>query len=110
MTATSEHRFLANALEHAALDGPAETEMHLRRVVAARAAGGPPITNPYDTLARQIGEAAQRVTDAQVHGVLQAAGSQKATFEIIAAAAVGAGLLRWSLGMKVLGEALNEAK
>ena len=50
---------------------------------------------PYDDLARQIGEAAWRVTDAQVASVLAAAGSEKATFEVIAAAATGAGLPRW---------------
>ena len=36
-----------------------------------------------------------------------ATGSEKATFEIIAAAALGAGLLRWEQAMKVLDEATN---
>src|ERR1700730_13908035 len=38
---------------------------------------------------------------------LRATGSEKATFEIIAAAAVGAGLLRWRQGIKVLDEAAD---
>jgi hypothetical protein len=42
----------------------------------------------------QSGEAAWRVTDAQVASVRAAAGSEKAAFELIAAAATGAGLLR----------------
>ena len=58
-------------------------------------------------LARQIGEAAHRVTDAQVSSVLMATGSEKATFEIIMAAALGAGLPRWQQAMKVLDEATD---
>lgn len=59
---------------------------------------------PYDDLARQIGEAAWRVTNAQVASVLAAAGSEKAAFELIAAAATGAGLLRWQRATKALEE------
>ena len=62
---------------------------------------------PYDDLARQIGDSAARVTDEQVASVLRATGSEKATFEIIAAAALGAGLLRWEQAMKVLDEVTN---
>ena len=58
----------------------------------------------YDDLARQIGEAAWRVTDAQVASILAAAGSEKASFELIAAAATGAGLLRWQRAIKALEE------
>jgi hypothetical protein len=39
--------------------------------------------------------------------VLAATGSEKATFEIIAAAAFGAGLSRWEQAMKVLDEVTN---
>jgi hypothetical protein len=60
---------------------------------------------PYDDLASQIGECSHRVTDAQVEGVVKAAGSEKAAFEIIAAAAMGAGLMRWRLAVKALDEA-----
>ena len=56
-------------------------------------------------LAHQIGEAACRTSDAQVASVLHAAGNEKAAFELIAAAAVGAGLLRWQQAMKALEEA-----
>jgi hypothetical protein len=59
---------------------------------------------PYDDLARQIGEAAWRGTNAQVACVLAAAGSEKAAFELIAAAATGAGLLRWQRAIKALEE------
>jgi hypothetical protein len=60
---------------------------------------------PSDDLASRIGECSHRVTDAQVEGVVQAAaGSEKAAFEIIAAAAMGAGLMRWRLAVKALDE------
>ena len=36
--------------------------------------------------------------------VVQAIGSEKAAFEVIVAAALGAGLLRWQRGLKVLDE------
>jgi hypothetical protein len=72
--------------------------------MAERAAGGPAIEVPYDDLARQIGESAAGVTDEQVASALRATGSEKAAFEVIAAAALGAGLLRWRQGIKALDE------
>jgi hypothetical protein len=42
------------------------------------------------------------VTDAQVTSVVAATGSEKAAFELIAAAATGAGLLRWQQAMRAL--------
>jgi hypothetical protein len=104
-----DHRALAEALRRRVLEGPGETGPGLRQASAERAAGGPAIESPFDDLARQIGEAAHLVRDAQVSGVLIATGSQKATFEIIAAAAVGAGLLRWEQAMKVFDEVTDAA-
>jgi len=105
MTNRADHDLFAETLKRRVLDGPGKTDAALRQRVSARAAGGPPIESPYDDLAHQIGEAAFRTTDAQVARVLQAAGNEKAAFELIAAAAVGAGLLRWQQAMKVLEEA-----
>jgi hypothetical protein len=59
---------------------------------------------PYDALVSGISEGGHRVTDAQVNSVVQASGSEKAAFEIIAAAAMGAGLMRWRLALKALDE------
>ena len=50
-----------------------------------------------------------RVIDEQVASVVRATGSEKAAFELIAAAALGAGLLRWQQGIKVLEEATDAA-
>ena len=103
----ADHRALAEALRERVLEGPGETPPGLRQAAAERAAGGAAAEAPFDDLARQMGEAAYRVTDAQVSSVLTATGSEKATFEIIAAAALGAGLLRWEQAMKVLDEVTN---
>lgn len=100
-----DHAALADALRRRVLEGPGETEAALRQAVAARATGGAPIPAPFDALARQIGEAANRTTDAQVVDVLGAVGSQKAAFEIVATAAAAAGLERWQKGMAALKEA-----
>jgi hypothetical protein len=107
MPTRPDHRALAEALRRRVLEGPGETSPRLRQTSAERAAGGPAAKAPYDELARQIGEAGHGVTDAQVSSVLAATGSEKATFEIIAAAALGAGLSRWEQAMKVLEEATH---
>jgi hypothetical protein len=109
MTQTSEHQKLAEALKHAVLEAPALTKPEVRQAVSARAMGGPAIDRPYDDLAKQMGVAAYKVTDEQLRNVLTTAGSQKGAFEIVAASAVGAGLLRWNIGNKVLQEAINAA-
>jgi hypothetical protein len=85
------------------------TDADLRRAAVNRAAGGPPLPAPYDDLVRTIGDASYRVTDAQVATVRSAAGSDKAAFEIVMAAAVGAGLMRWDKALKTLDEATDAA-
>ena len=99
------HVAFIDALRRSVLEGPGETAPSLRERVAARASGGPPIEAPYDALAHQIGEAADRITDAQVVSVVTAAGSEKAAFELIVAAATGAGLTRWQQAIRALKEA-----
>jgi hypothetical protein len=90
----------------AAIAGAGVTEASLRTAVAARAAGGPPpIAEPYDELARQIGAASYRVTDADVDAVRQTTGSDKAAFEIVLSACAGAGLARWDAAARVIEEA-----
>ena len=100
-----DHRALAERLERRVFSDPSETSVELRRQMGQRAAGGAPIAAPYDALARQIGEAAYRVTDDQVAEVRSVAGSDRATFELIAAGAVGAGLKRWKLALAAIEEA-----
>lgn len=84
-------------------------EPTLRADVMARSAGGgPPIAEPYDALSCQIGEASYQVTDDQVEAVRLAAGSDKAAFEVVLAASVGAGLTRWDAAFRAI-EGLDDA-
>jgi hypothetical protein len=106
-TGRPDHRALADALRDRVLEGPGETSPALRRAVALSAEGGSAAPPPYDALARQTGEAAYRTTDADVANVVRMTGSERATFEVIMAAAVGAGLLRWQQAMTVLDEATD---
>ncbi|MEU4519012.1 hypothetical protein AB0F52_09880 [Amycolatopsis sp. NPDC024027] len=101
------HRDRAEALRAAVGGDTGVTEAVLRTAVAARAAGGPPVAEPYDDLARQIGEASYRVTDAEVDAVRQAAGSDKAAFEVVMSACIGAGLARWDTAVRVIEEATD---
>jgi hypothetical protein len=88
-----DHIALSQALRRRVLEGPGETDRVVRQATTERAAGGPAMAAPYDNLARQIGGSAGGVTDEEVAGVVEATGSEKAAFEVIVAAAVGAGLL-----------------
>lgn len=101
------HRAMADAVRQRTLEGPGETDAALRQAMAERAAGGPPLDAPYDDLARQIGEAAYKVTDEQVANVVKRAGSERAAYELIVASALGAGLHRWRRGINVLENAMR---
>lgn len=104
-TEKADHRALAARLEQRVFAEPAQTQPQLRQDMGRRAAGGPPIAPPYDDLAGQIGAAAYRVTDAQMAAVRQLAGSDRAAFELVAAASVGAALERWKAGLAAIDEA-----
>jgi hypothetical protein len=102
----TDHHTLVEELRRRVLEGPGETPSAARQEAAKAAAGMSTVQDGYSDLARQIGDAAHRVTDAQVASVLSVvAGSEKAAFEIIAAAALGAGLLRWQQAIKTMEEA-----
>jgi hypothetical protein len=85
------HQELADALRAAVGADTGVSDASLRAALAA----GTPVAEPYDTLARQIRDVSHRVTDAEVAAVRDAAGSDKAAFEIVMSACVGAGLKRW---------------
>jgi hypothetical protein len=108
--ALRNHQALASAVRRRVLEGTGETSVSDRQRAAAVAAGLSGGATQFDRLAKQIGDAAFRVTDAQVTEALALAGSQKATFEIIAAAALGAGLARWEAATAVLTEATNATR
>jgi hypothetical protein len=101
------HHDRAETLRTAVGGDTGVTDAALRTAVAARAAGGTPVAEPYDDLARQIGEASYRVTDAEVGAVRQTAGSDKGAFEIVMSACIGAGLARWDTAVRVIEEATD---
>ncbi len=111
-TTRPDHQSLADALRRRVLEEPAETSAALRQAVAASAAGGQAAPPPYEALARRIGDSACRVTDSLVASTVDAVGSEKAAFELILAAAVGAGLLRWESAIKAINSArsVDEAR
>lgn len=96
------HEELADALRLAVVGRSGVTPVLLRNAISKRVAGGPAVKEPYDTLARRIAEASYRVTDAEVDAVREAAGSEKAAFEAVMAACVGAGLTRWDAFVEAL--------
>lgn len=106
---TTNHRQLAAALRQRIAGPSGLTDASLRRAALDRAAGGAALPAPYDDLVRTIADASYRVTDAQVAAVRDATGSDKAAFEIVMAAAVGAGLMRWEKALKTLDEASDAA-
>jgi hypothetical protein len=100
-----DHRALAEVLRKRVLEGPGVTDIALRQAMAKRATGAPAVREAaYDDLALQIGQTAYNVTDEQVKKVVQKTGNEKAAFELIVAAAVGAGLYRWQKGLSILKE------
>lgn len=103
----STHHEHAAALRAALTSTAGQTGASLRTAVADRAAGAAPVAEPYDALARQIGADSFRVTDAQVDAVRQATGSDKAAFEVIMSACIGAGLTRWDAAVRAIEEATD---
>jgi hypothetical protein len=99
------HRVHAEEVRAAVVGAAGVTDAALRASVMARGSGGPAIAEPYEAIARQIGQAAYRVTDAQVAAVRTATGDDKAAFEIVMSACVGAGLARWDAAQRVIDEA-----
>jgi len=101
-----DHRALAEVLRKRVLEEPEVTDVALRQAMAKRATGGPAIPEAaFDDLAKQIGQEAYKVTDEQVKKVVEKTGNEKAAFELIVAAAVGAGLYRWQKGLNILDDA-----
>jgi len=96
------HIACSQDLRRHVLEGPGVTYPDLRQRMAKRAAGGAQIDAPYDELAGHIGDAAYKVTEDQVAKVVRRAGNERAAFELIIAAAVGAGLCRWDAGLAML--------
>lgn len=70
-------------------------------------AGGDAAASPFQELGRAVAETSWRVTDGQVAEVRDATGSDRATFEVVMAASVGAGLRRWDAAARAIAEATD---
>jgi len=101
---------LVEKQRHAILDSQCETDLALRRAVAARAAelgGGPAVgKGEIPENLREYVDAialhAHRITDEDVAALRRAGWSEDAVFEVSVAASVGAGLARLERGLAVL--------
>lgn len=96
------HRAMAEALRQRVFDGEGVTDKVLRKSVGKRAFGEFKIEEPYNGIALQINEASYKITDEQVNRLVKKTGSDKSAFELIVAAAVGAGLYRWDKTVPLL--------
>jgi len=97
-----DHSAMAERLRQRIFEGQGVTNSSLRQAIGKSAIGGPPIEEPYDAIALKIGEASYKVTDELVNNIIEKAGSDKAAFELMVSAAVGAGLYRWDKASEIL--------
>lgn len=106
----ADHKTMAETLRAHVIDAKGKCDPWLRAAAMNRATGGDPLLEPYEALVSQVNEAAVRVTDEQVASVRKAAGSDKAAFEIIMAASIGAGLLRFDQAVRVIEENIHASE
>lgn len=109
MSAPSSHEILAERVrERLGASGILDAEL---RAAVTRAGAGEPVEweAPFGELARTISEASYRVSDDQVAAVRDAVGSDKAAFEVVMSACVGAGLSRWDAATRAIEEAMDAA-
>lgn len=106
MAAESAHAACARNLRSRLESTEGATSQELRAGAGRVAAGeaGAHLPDPYDRLVKQIASAAYRVTDEDVAAVRAAVGSEKAAFEIVMSACVGAGLNRWDAARRAIEE------
>ncbi|WJL94087.1 hypothetical protein QSU92_08685 [Microbacterium sp. ET2] len=109
MSAPSSHETFAQRLrERLGASGVLDAEL---RAAVTRAGAGDVVEleAPFGELARTIAEASYRVSDGQVAAVRDAVGSDKAAFEVVMSACVGAGLVRWDAATRAIEEAMDAA-
>ncbi|GAA3752224.1 hypothetical protein GCM10022240_01660 [Microbacterium kribbense] len=109
MSDSERNAFLRSRLEAAVL-GDGAADLDLRRAAFAAdnaAADDAEIGEPYRTLVDLVRDASYRVTDEDVAAVRDAAGGDRAAFEVILAAAAGAGVRRWDAAARAIAEATD---
>lgn len=97
----SDHQKLAESLRARILEGPGRTEKYLRQSMADEISADS-LQLPFKKLAWQVRNESYGITDQDVQELVDGAESEKAAFELIIAAAVGAGLSVWDRGLRLL--------
>jgi hypothetical protein len=105
MAEEREHADLAAALRERAENAGAVDPAMRRELLSGRPDDIDRLPEPYRTLARNVADASYRVTDEQVAAVRAATGSDKAAFEVVMSASVGAGLRRWDAAARAIEDA-----
>lgn len=90
----TDHGGLAENLRYAVLEAPATTDPALRTAAAT----GAPLTEPWQSYAATVRDAAYQVTDADVGRLTAAGHTEDEIFEVTVAASVGAALRSFDAG------------
>jgi hypothetical protein len=98
------HDVLATALRRRVLESGVIPAQLREALLAVGAGAAPGVAMPHAALARDIADASYRVTDEQVAAARDAAGSDRAAFEIVMSASIGAGLRRWDSAVRAIRE------
>jgi hypothetical protein len=106
----TDHAAMATALRVRAATAPGLLDANLRKAAIERANGGAALPQPYEALVTHVVGASYKVTDAEVAAVRQALGSDKAAFEVLMAAAIGAAMVRFDHAMQALQGASNASR
>ncbi|MBX3091108.1 MAG: hypothetical protein KF801_01200 [Cryobacterium sp.] len=109
MSVDRNHDELAGRLGRRVLESGVVARELREGALALGGGGDARVPEPYRALADTIAEASFRVTDQQVAAVREAAGSERAAFEIVMAASIGAGLRRWDAAIRAIEEASDAA-
>lgn len=100
----SRHRPHVDAVIAAAVEGPGQLDVQLRRAAFQRGE----LPEPLASLVKKIHRNAWKVTDEDVAGARAAGWTQDQLFELIACSALGAAHERLAAGMKALDQARKE--
>lgn len=110
MAIENDHAVLAEELRRRVTESGVVAQSVRIAALRAGAGEGAGDSGPRALLARTIGEASYRVTDEMVAGVRAETGSDRATFEVVMSAGIGAALRRWDAALAAIGEATDATR
>ena len=95
---TTRHADLVAALREAVFDGAGEVDPAVRRA----AGSGTDVPDVWSTYVSKVRDASYRITDADVAALKSAGCTEEEIFEMTVAAATGASLHRFDLGLRAM--------